>query len=290
MVRKAVVLAAGYGTRFLPTTKIVPKELLPLYDRPAIHYIVEECARSGIEEVILVVSRGKEAVARYFEPAPEVEEALKRKGDSTRLAELQVISQLSRITTVEQRQMRGTGDAVLSAERAVGGEPFLMIYPDDVMVADPPVARQVIDVYNERQAMICAVEEVSEEEVSHYGIADGEPVAERLWRVERLVEKPQPSEVKSRLAVFGRYVLTSDIFAAIRETPAGALGEVQLTDAVNLLAQSQPIFAYQFEAKRYDTGRPLSMLRAAIDIALKREDSAQELRAYLRGLDLESGR
>lgn len=286
MVKKAVVLAAGYGTRFLPTTKAVPKELLPLFDRPAIHFIVEECAAAGIEEVVLVISRGKEAVARYFEPSPVLEGMLERKGDRDRLQQLRELSQLARITTVEQREMRGTGDAVLCAEEAVGGEPFLMIYPDDIMVGEPPVARQVIDVYNERRALICAVEAVPSEEVKYYGIADGEQVADRLWRVQRLVEKPDHGAVKSRLAIFGRYVLTPDIFDAIRETPAGALGEVQLTDAVGLLAARQPVFAYQFVATRYDTGRPLTMLKAAIDIALKSGESGPEMRSYLRGLSL----
>jgi UTP--glucose-1-phosphate uridylyltransferase len=285
MVRKAVVLAAGLGTRFLPTTKAVPKELLPLYDRPAIHYIVEECARSGIDEVILVVSKGKESVARYFEPSPQLEQALEDKGDQVRLNELRIIAQLAKVTSVEQKQQRGTGDAVLSAEQAVGGEPFVMIYPDDVMVGDPPVARQVIDVYGERQAIICAVEKVPDEEVSHYGIADGEMVGERLLRVERMVEKPEPSEVRSRLAIFGRYVLTPDIFAAIRRTPAGALGEVQLTDAVGILAREQPVYAYEFRATRYDTGRPLSMLKASIDVALGRPEASEELKAYLRTLE-----
>ncbi|MEX2238308.1 MAG: UTP--glucose-1-phosphate uridylyltransferase [Dehalococcoidia bacterium] len=286
MVRKAVVLAAGYGTRFLPTTKVVPKELLPLYDRPAIHYIVEECAQSGIEEVILVLSAGKQAVADYFAPSPRLEAALEQKGDTKRLEELRALSSMARITTVEQQQMRGTGDAVLAAEEAVGGEPFVMIYPDDVMRADPPVTKQVLDVFNERQAPICAVERVPDSEVKNYGIADGEMVGERLLRVERMVEKPDPSEVRSRLAIFGRYVLTPEIFECIRQTPPGALGEVQLTDAVGLLAQQRPVFAHEFVATRYDTGRPLTMLKAAIDIALDSPEGGDELRDYLRGLRL----
>jgi UTP--glucose-1-phosphate uridylyltransferase len=284
MVRKAVVLAAGLGTRFLPTTKAVPKELLPLYDRPAIHYIVEECARSAIEEVILVISKGKEAVARYFEPSPELERALEEKGDERRLNELRIISQLAKVTTAVQKEQRGTGDAALAAEKAVGGEPFLLLYADDVMAADPPVARQVIDVFSERQAPICAVQEVPEAEVSHYGIADGEIVAERLLRVERLVEKPDPSEVRSRLALFGRYVLTPAVFDFIRRTPAGTQGELWLTDAVSLMAGEGEVFAYQFEAVRYDTGRPLTMLKGSIDVALSSSDG-DELRSHLAGLN-----
>jgi UTP--glucose-1-phosphate uridylyltransferase len=282
MVRKAVVLAAGYGTRFLPTTKAVPKELLPLYDRPAIHYIVEECAHSGIEEVILVVSRGKHAVADYFQPSLWLENVLHEKGDHERLAQLQEVSRLATVTAVEQKEMRGTGDAVLAAEEAVGGEPFLAVYPDDVIIADPPVASQVIEVFRDKQAPICAVEEVQEGEVSNYGIADGEMVEERLLRVERLVEKPQPSDVRSRMALFGRYVLTPEIFDVIRETPPGRQGEVWLTDAVSTLASRREVYAYAFRGKRYDTGRPLTMLKGAIDIALSRLDAAPELEAYLR--------
>lgn len=282
MVRKAVVLAAGYGTRFLPTTKAVPKELLPLYDRPAIHYIVEECSRSGIEEVILVVSKGKQAVADYFQPALWLEHALHEKGDHERLAELQEISRLANVIAVEQKEMRGTGDAVLTAEEAVSGEPFLAIYPDDVIVADPPVARQVIDVFEQKQAPICAVEEVPEAEVQNYGIADGEMVGDGLLRVERLVEKPQPSEVRSRMALFGRYVLTPEVFDIIRETQPGRQGEVWLTDAVSTLAGRREVYAYAFRGVRYDTGRPLTMLKGAIDIALNRPDSRAELEAYLR--------
>ncbi|MPZ22630.1 MAG: NTP transferase domain-containing protein [Dehalococcoidia bacterium] len=284
VVRKAVVLAAGLGTRFLPTTRVVPKELLPLLDRPAIHYIVEECSRSGIEEVILVISRGKEAVGDYFKPSPALEAALERKGDLERLRQLQEISGLVTITTVLQKDQRGTGDAVLAAEAVVAGEPFLMIYPDDVMVAEPPVAAQVIEVFRERDAPITAVERVPDSEVKNYGIADGEMIADRLLRVERMVEKPDPSEVKSRLAVFGRYVLTPDIFDAIRRTPAGALGEVQLTDAFALLASERPAYAYEFEARRYDTGRPMTMLKAAIDVALSRDDTRDEMLDYLRQL------
>lgn len=282
MVRKAVVLAAGYGTRFLPTTKAVPKELLPLYDRPAIHYIVEECARSGVEEVILVVSPGKQAVAEYFQPATWLERALEQKGDNERLEELRAISKLARVTAVEQKEMRGTGDAVLTAEHAVAGEPFLAIYPDDVIVADRPVAQQVITVFQQRNAPICAVEEVPESEVHNYGIADGEMVGERLLRVERLIEKPAASEVRSRMALFGRYVLTPEIFDVIRDTPPGRQDEVWLTDAVNTLASRREVYAYAFEGTRYDTGRPLTMLKGAIDIALNRPDSAAELENYLR--------
>jgi UTP--glucose-1-phosphate uridylyltransferase len=282
MVRKAVVLAAGYGTRFLPTTKAVPKELLPLYDRPAIHYIVEECAHSGVEEVILVVSPGKQAVAEYFQPAPWLERVLQEKGDQDRLDQLRALSKLAKVTAVEQKAMRGTGDAVLTAEQAVGSEPFLAIYPDDVIVSDPPVARQVIDVFKERQAPLCAVEEVSESEVPNYGIADGEMVGERLLRVERLVEKPSPSEVRSRMALFGRYVLTPDIFDVIRATPPGRQGEVWLTDAVSTIAQQREVYAYAFEGTRYDTGRPLTMLKGAIDIALQLPEGKAELEPFLR--------
>ena len=284
MVRKAVILAAGYGTRFLPTTKVVPKELLPLYDRPAIHYLVEECARSGIEEVILVISRGKESIVRYFEAAPQLEQALELKGDKRRLAELKVLSQLAKVTAVEQKEMKGTGPAVLAAEQAVGAEPFLLFYADDVMVADPPVARQVIDIYRQHEGIICAVERVADQDVPNYGIADGEMITEDVMRVSRLVEKPSPDQVKSRLAVFGRYVLTPDIFEAIRRTPPGVGGETYVTDAVSLLAAESPVYAYEFKATRYDTGRPLTMLKAAVDIALKREESSAELRSYLRSI------
>ncbi|HEX5939513.1 MAG TPA: sugar phosphate nucleotidyltransferase, partial [Dehalococcoidia bacterium] len=208
--------------------------------------------------------------------------ALHQKGDHERLAQLQAISRLATVTAVEQKEMRGTGDAVLTAEEAVAGEPFLAIYPDDVIVADPPVAHQVIEVFSERHAPVCAVEEVPETEVQNYGIADGEMIGERLLRVERLVEKPSPSEVRSRMALFGRYVLTADIFDVIRETPPGRQGEVWLTDAVNTLASRREVYAYAFEGTRYDTGRPVTMLKGAIDVALRDPEAGSELASFLR--------
>jgi UTP--glucose-1-phosphate uridylyltransferase len=285
-VHKAVVLAAGYGTRLLPATKAQPKEVLPLVDKPIIQYVVEEAVASGLEQVVIVTSSGKRAVEDHFDRSIELEQALLAKGDLARLEEIRRVSELADIVYVRQKEQRGIGDAVLTARRVVGREPFVLFFPDDVIIADVPVARQLMQVFQARGGSVLAVEEVPREEVESYGIVDGEPAGEGVYRVRGLVEKPQPEEAPSNLGIVGRYVLTPEIFDALSETPPGKGGEIQITDALALLLQKQPMFAYRFSGKRYDTGRPLGLIKASIELALMRPDMGPELRHYLRGLDL----
>jgi UTP--glucose-1-phosphate uridylyltransferase len=285
-VRKAVVLAAGYGTRLLPATKAQPKEALPLVDKPIIQYTVEEAAASGLDEVIIVTSSGKRAVKDHFDRSPELEQALLAKGDHERLEEIRRISDLAHIIYVRQKEQRGIGDAVLTVRKVVGNEPFVLFFPDDVIIADVPAARQLLNVFEARGGSVLAVEEVPREEVESYGIVDGEPVGEGLYRVRGLVEKPKPDDAPSNLAIVGRYVLTPEIFEVLTKTPPGKGGEIQITDGLALLLREQPMFAYQFQGRRYDTGRPVGLIKASVDLALRRPDIGPELRRYLRGLDL----
>jgi UTP--glucose-1-phosphate uridylyltransferase len=286
-VRKAVVLAAGYGTRMLPATKAQPKESLPLVDKPIIQYTVEEAAAAGITQVLIVTAASKRAVEDHFDRSLELELTLTEKGDVARLAEIQRISDLADIVYVRQKEQRGIGHAVLQARHVVGNEPFLLMFPDDVLVADVPVAKQMVDVFEERGGSVIAVQHVADSEVESYGIVGGEDVGGNVVRVSSLVEKPRLSDAPSRLGIVGRYVLTPQIFDIIDNTPPGKNREIQITDALATLMETQPVFAYEFEGHRYDTGRPLGLLTAAIEIALRRSDIGPELREYLRALPLE---
>jgi UTP--glucose-1-phosphate uridylyltransferase len=285
-VRKAVVLAAGLGTRWLPATKAQPKETLPLVDKPIIQYAVEEAAAAGLRQVIMVTAAGKRAIEDHFERSPEIEQTLRDKGDMALLAEVQRISEIVDIAYVRQKEPRGIGHAVLATRDLVGDEPFLVIFPDDVIIAEVPVAKQMIEVFERHNGSVLAVERVAAADVASYGIVDGEPVAQGIIRVQGLVEKPAPDEAPSDLGIVGRYVLTPEIFDAIAETKPGKGGEIQLTDALSLLLAHQPIFAYQFQGIRYDTGQPLGLLKASVQLALERPDIGPELRRYLRDLQM----
>ncbi len=287
-VHKAVILAAGYGTRLLPATKAQPKETLPLVDTPIIQYTVEEAAASGLDEVIIVTSRGKRAVEDHFDRSIEIEQALESKGNVEGATALRRISELANIVYVRQQEQKGIGDAVLTVRRLVGDEPFVLFFPDDVIVGEQPAARQLIDTFEAHGGSVIAVQEVPDSEIESYGIVDGDAVADRVVQVRGLVEKPKLAEAPSNLAIVGRYVLTPEIFAVIERTPPGKGGEIQITDALALLLQEQPMFALQFEGTRYDTGRPLGLLTASIDLALQRPDLGPELRAYLAGLRAET--
>ncbi|MCH8849193.1 MAG: UTP--glucose-1-phosphate uridylyltransferase GalU [Chloroflexi bacterium] len=286
-VRKAVILAAGYGTRLLPATKAVPKESLPLVDKPIIQYAVEEAAASGVEQIIIVTSAGKQAVEDHFDRSLELEQALAAKGDSERLEEIRSISRLANIAYVRQHEQLGIGDAVLTTKELVGDEPFVLFFPDDVIVSAVPAAQQAIAAFEAHGGSVLSVEEVAPEDVQSYGIIDGEAIGEGVYRVRSVVEKPKPADAPSNLGIVGRYVLTPQIFDALAETPPGAAGEIQLTDGISILLKSQPVFAYRFQGRRYDTGRPLGLLKAAVDVALQRPDLGPPLRRYLRTLDLD---
>ena len=286
-VRKAVVLAAGYGTRLLPATKAQPKESLPLVDKPIIQYTVEEAAAAGLTQVIIVTAASKRAVEDHFDRSLELEMTLRDKGDLTRLAEIQRISDLANIVYVRQKEQRGIGDAVLQARDIVGDEPFGLLFPDDVLVAEVPVMKQMVDVFEERGGSVIAVQDVPDSEVENYGIVGGDVLSERLIRVDSLVEKPKLEDAPSRLGIVGRYVLTPEIFGILERTPPGRGREVQITDALVQLAAVQPVFAYRFEGRRYDTGRPLGLLTASIEIGLRRADIGPGLREFLRTLPLD---
>jgi UTP--glucose-1-phosphate uridylyltransferase len=286
-VRKAVVLAAGYGTRLLPATKAQPKESLHLVDKPIIQYTVEEAAAAGLTQVIIVTAASKRAVEDHFDRSLELEMTLRDKGDLTRLAEIQRISELADIVYIRQKEQKGVGHAVLQARDVVGNEPFALLFPDDVLVADVPVTKQMVDVFEARGGSVIAVQEVPDSEVESYGIVGGTDVGGRVMRVNALVEKPRLEDAPSRLGIVGRYVLTPEIFDILARTPPGKGREVQLTDGLATLMETQPVFAYQFEGRRYDTGRPLGLLTAAIEIGLKRDDIGPGLRQFLRTLSLE---
>jgi UTP--glucose-1-phosphate uridylyltransferase len=290
-----VVLAAGYGTRLLPATKAQPKEALPLVDKPIIQYTVEEAAASGLEQVIIVTASGKRAVEDHFDRSLELEQALREKGDLERLEEIRRISELADIVYVRQKEQLGVGHAVLTVRDVVGQEPFVLFFPDDVIISEVPVARQLIDVFEAHGGSVLAVEEVLPEEIESYGVVDVAlvsgpaselPVSKRVYRVVGLIEKPKPQEAPSNLGVVGRYVLTPEIFAALARTKPGKGNEIQLTDAIALLLTEQPVYAYLFEGCRYDTGRPLGFLQASVELALRRPDIGPGFRRYLRGLDL----
>lgn len=283
-VRKAVILAAGYGTRMLPVTKAQPKEMLPLLDKPIIQYSVEEAVAAGVEQVIIVTAAGKRAVEDHFDRSFELEWHLQQKNDLERLEAVRRVSELAAIAYIRQKEQRGVGHAVLTARNLVGDEPFLLFFPDDVIDATVPVAKQLVDVFAQVGGSVIAVMAVEQAELASYGVIGGEALSPDTWRVHTLVEKPVPEEAPSNLAIVGRYVLTPQIFPLLECTPPGAGGEIQLTDALARLVQQEPMYGFRFQGRRYDTGRLLGYLQAAIELALKRPDIASPLRHYLRDL------
>jgi UTP--glucose-1-phosphate uridylyltransferase len=286
-VRKAVLPAAGFGTRFLPATKAIPKEVLPLVDRPIIQYAVEEALASGIEQIIIVIATGRSAIEDHFDSNPTLDRWLEDRGDIEMLRQVRRISEIGPIAFVHQKEQLGLGHAVLMAKELVGDEPFAVLLSDDVMLnpGGEPVTRQLIEAHNAHRGSVVAVQKVAREQVGRYGIVA--PVHEegRLYEIDDLVEKPSVDDAPSNLAVLGRYVLTPKIFDMLEQTPRGAGGEIQLTDAIKMLMQEQPVFGYQFEGERHDAGTRIGWLKASVALALESED-ADEFRAYIRGLDL----
>lgn len=280
-VRKCVVPAAGLGTRFLPATKSVPKELLPIVDTPTLQYIVGEAAHAGIEDVILVTARGKTSMVDHFDLSPELEETLQARGKTAEREALRAISSMARLSSVRQHEPKGLGHAVLQAANLVGDEPFAVILGDDVIDAETPAIEQLVSCYERTGMGVVALMEVPESETSMYGIAAGQMVDERTMRIDHMVEKPK-SDPPSNLAVIGRYVLPARVFDYLRELKPGVGGEIQLTDALALLAQREGLVGYRFEGKRYDAGDRLGYLKANIAFALKREDLRDSLLAWLR--------
>jgi UTP--glucose-1-phosphate uridylyltransferase len=290
-VRKAVFPAAGWGTRFLPATKAQPKEMLPLVDKPVIQYAVEEAVAAGIEQVIIVTSSQKRAIEDHFDHSYELEHLLEEKGDIEMLRMVRAISDLAQVAYVRQKEQLGLGHAVLMAKDLIGHEPFAVILPDDVVVADRPCIGQLIHAYHQTHSSVVAVMEVAPEDTRRYGIIASEPSADpldhgRLHRVTALVEKPPEGEAPSNLAVIGRYVLTPKIFDKLEQTQGGADGEIQLTDGIGALMDEQEIYAYEFEGTRYDAGTTMGWLKASVEIALARPDLGAAFRAYLQDLAL----
>jgi UTP--glucose-1-phosphate uridylyltransferase len=283
-VRKAVIPVAGLGTRLLPVTKSVPKELLPIVDIPAIQVIVEECVTSGIEEVILITSRGKGGIEDHFDYSYELEKILEERGKTRELDAVRHVSQMIRTVAVRQKKPLGLGHAILQARDVVGDEPFLVLLPDDIIDADPPVTRQILDVYEKYGQGVVSIMEVPRQEVSRYGIIDGENWADRLHRIRLLVEKPDPKTAPSNLAIIGRYVLPPTIFEYLTRTEQAADGEIQLTDALARLARDKALIGYVFDGVRHDTGDRLGFITANIAYGLRRPELKEELWEYIQTL------
>jgi UTP--glucose-1-phosphate uridylyltransferase len=290
-VRKAVLPAAGLGTRFLPATKAQPKEMLPVVDKPLIQYVVEECVAAGIENIIIVTGRGKNAIEDHFDSAPELERFLEEKGKSE-LAELvRRISNMVHFSYTRQKEPLGLGHAVLAARELVGDEPFAVLLGDVIIPGPRPATQQLMEIYEATGVGAIAVEQVPPEKTYLYGIVDGEPASQppwdaRLLRVRNLVEKPQPAEAPSNLGITGRYVLPPEAFDCLERTPPGSGGEIQLTDGLRLLAREKSLWAYIYEGTSYDAGDKLGFLKATVEMALKNPDFGDDFRAYLRNLKL----
>lgn len=286
-VRKGVFLVAGLGTRTLPAAKSIPKVMLPLADKPAIQYVVEEAVAAGIEQVILVTAAGNQAVEDYFDTAYRLEESLAARGKDKELAELQALKDMATVIGVRQHEPLGTGDAVRTARDVVGDEPFAVFLPDDVIDGDPPAIGQLIAVHEAYGGEVVSVMPVPHAHVDRYGIVEGTPVAPGVQRLRNLIEKPPADEAPSNLAIVGRYVFTPAIFDYIDRIPTGTGGEIQITDAINALAQEGNVYSCEFTGKRYDMGDKVGYLSASVDLALKRPDLRPGLLEYLRTLDLE---
>jgi UTP--glucose-1-phosphate uridylyltransferase len=283
-IRKAVILAAGYGTRFLPATKAIPKEMLPLVDRPAIQHVVEEAVRAGLQQIIMVTAGAKRAVEDHFDREFELERWLEQKGSGQQAEEMRRLAEMAEIVCVRQKERLGIGHAVRIARSLVGDEPFALFFPDDIIESEVPAIQQLIDVFHRHGGSVLAVQRLPREELPHYGIIEPKQLEERVYQVLRIVEKPPASEAPSDLATVGRYVLTPAIFDALERTQPGAGGEIQLTDGIALLMGEESVFACRYEGERFDVGRPLGLLKASLSMALARPDLGPELRSYLRDL------
>ena len=289
-VRKAVFPAAGLGTRFLPATKAQPKEMLPLVDKPLIQYGVEEAIHSGIQNIIIVTGRGKTAIEDHFDVSFELEHLLETRNKKDLLATVRAVSDIN-VSYVRQKEALGLGHAVLRARELVGDEPFAVILSDDVIDAEVPALRQLLDVYEFYGAPVLALMEVPRENISAYGVVDAEPVGhnggrDRLYRIRNMVEKPKPQDAPSNLAIIGRYVLTPEVFHSLETIEPGSGGEIKLTDGLKHALRSRPIYGYRFEGTRYDAGDKLGFLKATVEFALKRHDLGEQFRAYLKSLQL----
>jgi len=283
-VRKAVIPAAGLGTRFLPATKAAPKEMLPVVDKPAIQYVVEEAVRAGITDILVISGRGKRTIEDHFDRSFELEYYLETKGKYDELKQIREISELGSIHYIRQRDPLGLGNAIAVAEQHVGGQSFAVLLGDDIMTENNPLLIEMLKVHERYGRSVIGVMEVPKRDIKLYGSIVPEFVEDNVARAVSLVEKPDPDEAPSNLAVIGRYILTPEIFDALRDTPPGVGGEVQITDAINRLAQEQAVYAYVFEGGRFDIGNKLDYLKATVEMGIERDDVGEEFRHFLSDL------
>ena len=285
-IRKAIIPAAGLGTRFLPATKAQPKEMLPIVDKPTIQYIVEEAVASGIEEIIIIIGRGKRSIEDHFDKSYELEDALLKKNKLDILEEVQNISSLAKIYYVRQKEALGLGHAILCAKSFIGNEPFAVLLGDDIVMSEIPCLKQIINVFEYCNSSVVAIQNVADNDVSKYGIIKpkGANLEPNLFYIDSLVEKPSKDEAPSNYAIMGRYVLRPEIFEVLAKQTAGHGGELQLTDAINELNKRQAVLAYNFEGKRYDIGDKIGFIKATMDFALQREDTRDDVIEYLKGV------
>ncbi len=283
MIRKAVIPAAGYGTRFLPATKSQPKEMIPIIDTPVIQYVVEEAVASGITDILMIIGKGKRAIEEHFDRSPILEETLLKKQDLKMLDKIRSISNMANIHFIWQKEMNGLGDAILHAKYHVGNEPFVILLGDTLVESkDGPVTKQLIDVYNKHKSSVIALEEVKPELVSRYGIIDGETVSGNVVKAKGWIEKPSPEEAPSNLAVASRYIFTPEIFDYLEKTLPGKNNEIQLTDAMREMVKDHPMFGMKFEGKRYDVGNKMGFLKTNIEFGLKDPEIGESLKSWLK--------
>ncbi|HIE5214845.1 TPA: UTP--glucose-1-phosphate uridylyltransferase GalU [Staphylococcus aureus] len=285
-IKKAIIPAAGLGTRFLPATKAMPKEMLPILDKPTIQYIVEEAARAGIEDIIIVTGRHKRAIEDHFDSQKELEMVLKEKGKSELLEKVQYSTELANIFYVRQKEQKGLGHAISSARQFIGNEPFAVLLGDDIVESEVPAVKQLIDVYEETGHSVIGVQEVSEADTHRYGIIDPLTKNGRQYEVKKFVEKPAQGTAPSNLAIMGRYVLTPEIFDYLKTQKEGAGNEIQLTDAIERMNNDNQVYAYDFEGERYDVGEKLGFVKTTIEYALKDDSMREELTRFIKALGL----
>ncbi|HBM8890964.1 TPA: UTP--glucose-1-phosphate uridylyltransferase GalU [Staphylococcus aureus] len=285
-IKKAIIPAAGLGTRFLPATKAMPKEMLPILDKPTIQYIIEEAARAGIEDIIIVTGRHKRAIEDHFDSQKELEMVLKEKGKSELLEKVQYSTELANIFYVRQKEQKGLGHAISSARQFIGNEPFAVLLGDDIVESEVPAVKQLIDVYEETGHSVIGVQEVPEADTHRYGIIDPLTKNGRQYEVKKFVEKPAQGTAQSNLAIMGRYVLTPEIFDYLKTQKEGAGNEIQLTDAIERMNNDNQVYAYDFEGERYDVGEKLGFVKTTIEYALKDDSMREELTRFIKELGL----
>ncbi|MBS5938030.1 UTP--glucose-1-phosphate uridylyltransferase GalU [Clostridium sp.] len=284
-VRKAIIPAAGLGTRFLPATKAQPKEMLPIVDKPTIQYIIEEAVASGIEEILIITGRNKKCIEDHFDKSVELEMELEKNHKEELLELVRGISDIADIHYIRQKEPKGLGHAILCAKAFVGNEPFAVLLGDDVVDSEVPCLKQLMDCYKEYKTSILGVQTVAKEDVNKYGIVDGIHIEDRVYKVKKLVEKPAVEEAPSNVAILGRYIITPQIFDVLANTKPGKGGEIQLTDALETLIENEAMYAYNFEGRRYDVGDKLGFLQATVEFALKKEELREPFIEYLNSRD-----